>query len=352
MIDDMDILDSLSSIAQKDTKNALGIAASEPRQLGNKHVVENATKIPKIDKVVVAGMGGSALAAEIARDWLNIPLPFMVVKNYDLPAYVDKNTLLVACSFSGNTEETLSAYEDARSRGANIVVAASKGTLLESARQNHHPYVVIDYDGTTPRMFVLENLRAFIEIFVAYELVKESVLDELQQICNKLSNLDDLWGARTPYVDNLAKQLAWQAAGKTQVIYASTLFRSIAYKWKISFNESGKNVAFCNEYPEVNHNEFMGWASHPIEKPYAVFDIRSSFDHPRIAKRFELSDRLLSGKRPKSIVIELQGDSVIEQMVWGIVLADYTSTYLGILNGVDPAPVPLIEKLKQEMLKD
>lgn len=348
----MDILDSLPSIAQKDTKGALGIAANEPKQLGDKLVVENTTNIPKIDKIVVAGMGGSALAAEITRDWLDLPLPFLVVKNYELPAYVDKHTLLIACSFSGNTEETLSAYEDARSKGAHIVIAASRGKLLELAQDNKHPYVVMAYDGTTPRMFVLENLRAFIEIFVAYGLVQESVLDELQRICNKLSNIDDLWGPRTPYSDNLAKQLAWQAAGKTQVVYAGTLFRSIAYKWKISFNESGKNVAFCNEYPEANHNEFMGWASHPIEKPYAVFDIRSSFDHPRIAKRFDLSDRLLSGKRPKSTVIELQGDSVIEQMVWGIVLADYTSTYLGILNGVDPAPVPLIEKLKEEMAKD
>ncbi|NCU31183.1 SIS domain-containing protein, partial [Candidatus Saccharibacteria bacterium] len=309
------------------------------------------TSIPTINKIVVAGMGGSALAAEIAKDWLNLPVPFMVVKNYELPAYVDEHTLLIACSFSGNTEETLWAYDDAKSRGAHIVIAAGKGKLLELAQQNNHPYVVMTYDGTTPRMFVLENLRAFMEIFVAYKIVQNSALDELQQICNKLSDVDEQWGPRTLFADNLAKQLAWQATGKTQVVYAGILFRSIAYKWKISFNESGKNIAFCNEYPEANHNEFIGWTSHPIEKPYAVFDIRSSFDHPRIAKRFELSDRLLSGKRPKSTIIELQGDSVIEQMVWGILLADYTSTYLGILNGVDPAPVPLIEKLKEEMSK-
>lgn len=348
----MDILDSLSAINQRDTQDALGIAAGEPQQLEHKLVVENTTEIPEITKIVVAGMGGSALAAEITRDWLDLPLPFTVIKNYQLPAYVDSKTLLIACSFSGNTEETLAAYEDARSKNAHIVIAAAGGKLLELARENNHPYVVMSYDGATPRMFVLENLRAFIELLVTYQIVPETVLDELQQICNKLDDVEKWWGPNTPFADNLAKQLAWHATGKTQVIYAGTQFRSIAYKWKISFNESSKNVAFCNEYPETNHNEFMGWASHPIEKPYAVFDLRSSFDHPRIAKRFELSDRLLSGKRPRPVTVGLQGDSVIEQMVWGVVLADYVSTYLGILNGVDPAPVPLIEKLKQEITKD
>ena len=125
----------------------------------------------------------------------------------------------------------------------------------------------------------------------------------------------------------------------------------VAYKWKISWNENSKNVSFYNEYPEFNHNEFLGWSSHPIEKLFAVFNLRSSFDDPRIQKRFEVSDRLLSGKRPAARNIELQGVSPLEQMLWGSILADFASIYLAILNNVNPTPVELIEKLKVELVK-
>jgi glucose/mannose-6-phosphate isomerase len=124
----------------------------------------------------------------------------------------------------------------------------------------------------------------------------------------------------------------------------------VAYKWKISWNENAKNVAFWNEYSEYDHNEFIGWTSHPVEKPYAIFDIVSHLEHPQILKRFDISDRLLSGKRPKAMTISLQGDTLIQQMLWGSILADFASIYVAILNGADPSPVALIEKLKQELV--
>ena len=146
--------------------------------------------------------------------------------------------------------------------------------------------------------------------------------------------------------------MALQAVGKTAVFYGGTLTSPVAYKWKISFNENAKNVAFWNELPEFNHNEFIGWTSHPVEKPFAVFDLVSNFEHPRILKRFEISDRLLSGFRPKSTVIKLVGESVIEQMLWGSILADFVSIYVAILNNVNPTPVQLIEKLKIELAEN
>jgi glucose/mannose-6-phosphate isomerase len=122
-----------------------------------------------------------------------------------------------------------------------------------------------------------------------------------------------------------------------------------AYKWKISWNENAKNVAFCGVYPEVNHNEFIGWASHPVEKPFAVFDLVSSFEHPRILKRFEISDRLLSGRRPKATPIQLAGDTPLRQLLWACIFADFASIYVAVLNNVDPTPVDLVEKLKKEL---
>lgn len=108
-------------------------------------------------------------------------------------------------------------------------------------------------------------------------------------------------------------------------------------------------MAFWNEYPEFNHNEFIGWSSHPIEKPFAVIDLVSEFEHERIQKRFAVSDKLLSGRRPKAHIVRLQGETPLAQMLWGCILADFVSIYVAVLNGVDPTPVDLIEKFKKNL---
>jgi glucose/mannose-6-phosphate isomerase len=124
-----------------------------------------------------------------------------------------------------------------------------------------------------------------------------------------------------------------------------------AYKWKINFNENAKNVAWCNSIPEFCHNEFIGWSSHPVEKPYSIIDIRSSFDNERVTKRFEIVDRLLSGKRPAAQVVQAQGDTLLQQLMWSVVFGDFVTLYVALLNGVDPTPVDLVEKLKVELQK-
>lgn len=346
----MDLLDDLKTIQQRDTKNALGMAGEEAPLLVQKLEIKNLPEaIPEFKQIVVAGMGGSALAGDMSRDWLDLAVPFQVVKDYKLPKYVGKDTLVIACSFSGNTEETLSAYHDAKEKGAHVVIAAGKGKLVEIAESEHLPYVIMPYDGVTPRMFLTTNLRAFLEIFAAYHIIDAGIFTELENTARNLAGLANKWGIEVPFKENQAKQLAWHCAGKTPIFYTSPRLRSAAYKWKIAINESAKNTSWCDEYSEFNHNEFMGWASHPIEKPFAVFDLRSSFEDPRVSKRFEISNRLLSGLRPKETTIQLEGETLLEQFIWSNILADYVSAYLGILNGVDPAPVPLIEKLKQEL---
>ena len=159
------------------------------------------------------------------------------------------------------------------------------------------------------------------------------------------------WAASVSNERNYAKQLALYSAGRSAVFLSSSEFSPLAYKWKISWNENAKNISFFNEYPEFNHNEFIGWSSHPVEKLFAIFNLRSNFDHPRVQKRFEISDRLLNGKRPAARNIELIGSTYLEQVLWGSILADFVSIYLAILNNVDPTPVELIEKLKVELVK-
>ena len=344
------MLDDQNLLSEKDPFGALEVALNQYKQAELVSEVINPNSDATINKVVVTGMGGSALAALLIKSWQEskLNITFEIVRDYKLPNYVDDKTLVIASSYSGNTEETLSCLDEALKKGANIGCVSSGGKLVEIAKNNELPYVVLP-SGIQPRMGVIANLRAILAILVSYGVVSQSDFDEVKNLGPWLNAESKKWGRDVLTNENQAKQLALLSAGKTAIFYSSTAMGGVAYKWKISWNENAKNVAFWNVLPEFNHNEFMGWTSHPIEKPYVVFDLRSSFDHPKITKRFEISDRLLSGKRPKANVIELQGESVIAQMLWASIFADFVSIYLAILNGVDPSKVELIEKLKQEL---
>ena len=147
--------------------------------------------------------------------------------------------------------------------------------------------------------------------------------------------------------NNLAKQIALDSLGKSVVIYGGPLMFPAAYKWKISFNENAKQVAWCGAYSEFNHNEFIGWSSQPVEKPYFVVDLRSNLELPRIQERFALSEQLLSGRRPDPYVIEAKGSNVVEQLLYCVLLGDFVSIYAAIAAGNNPEPVELVEKFKQ-----
>lgn len=345
------MLDDANVLKQRDPEDALAVAASEPTQTEFDAQVKNndGDKSP-IKNIIVTGMGGSALAALLAKVWLkdDIKIPFDIIRGYDLPAYVDAGTLVIASSYSGNTEETVSALLQAEAKGAQLAIIAAGGTLMDVAGGNKVAHVELP-QNLQPRMAVIYNLRALLALFVSFGIVDSSKSDEVKATSGWLVTEAAKWSGNVPTDDNYAKQLANIAVGKTPVFYGGALTAPVAYKWKISWNENAKNVAFWNEYSEFNHNEFMGWASHPVEKPFAVFDLISNLEHPQILKRFEISDRLLSGKRPKATVVNLAGESLIEQLLWGSILADFVSIYVAILNNVDPTPVDLIEKLKGEL---
>lgn len=345
------MLDDSNVLKQRDPQDALGIAAHEYEQTNfSVEVLHPDHDGRPITSIVVAGMGGSALAALLAKSWLKdaLPVPIEVIRTYDLPAYVGSSTLVIASSYSGNTEETVSCLDDAQRRGAQVAIISAGGSLAKTAEERDIVQVLLP-GSLQPRMAVIYNLRALVALLGHFQLISFDYFDEIKQWSDWLQQQTQQWTPDVSVDKNYAKQLALLAVGKTPVFYSSSLMAPVAYKWKISWNENAKNVAFWNEYPEFNHNEFMGWASHPVEKPFAVFDLVSGFDHPQIRKRFEVSDRLLSGRRPKANVIQLEGESPIAQMLWGSILADFVSIYVAILNGVDPTPVELIEKLKTEL---
>jgi len=346
------MLDDVNMLKQRDPSSALTIASLQYEQVHFRAAVRNANHDNRhINYIVVAGMGGSALAAILAKVWLrnDLSIPVEIIRTYDLPNYVDKNTLVIISSYSGNTEEVLSCLDQARLLGSQMAIIASGGKLIEIAESDDIAHVPLPIK-LQPRMAVIYNLRALVSLFINFGLVDKSKMAEISSTFDWLYEESLKWASNIPASKNYAKQLALKALGKTAVFYGGYLTAPVAYKWKISWNENAKNLSFWNELSEFNHNEFIGWTSHPIEKPFAVFDIISNLENSQILKRFEISDKLLSGLRPKSTVINLAGETLIQQLLWGSILADFASIYLAILNNVNPTPVPLIEKLKQELI--
>jgi glucose/mannose-6-phosphate isomerase len=343
------MLDDENVIKQRDPQDALGFEAKQPEQLAHDFGIAHSATFKPVANVVFAGMGGSSLVAELAKTWPALHVPFVISKEYRLPSFVNEQTLVIVASYSGNTEETLEALDEARQKGAQIAAIAHGGKLVERAHE-HEDVLAIVPECTQPRTAVFYMYRALTEILIAAKLAPESSIGELEALVQPLEQATNAWKTDMPSGHNLAKQLAQRMAGKTSIIYGGPLMYPAAYKWKIDVNESAKNTAWCNFLPEFNHNEFLGWSSHPVEKPFAVIDLLSSFEHPRVQKRFEVTDRLLSGMRPASINVEAKGASVLEHMLYLVLLGDFATTYLAFLNGVNPTPVDLVEKFKKEML--
>jgi glucose/mannose-6-phosphate isomerase len=295
-------------------------------------------------------MGGSGWPALYVKSFAGLKVPFEIVSDYNLPAYAGPNTLFIASSYSGNTEEVLTALAEAEKRGAQIVVTASGGKLLDQAHSSGHPLFKIP-SGIQPRMSSFYFLSALSHLFEQLNLCRAGLVEELSSVADWLKEQKDSWRPDVAAKDNLAKQIATEIAGKTVIVYSGPKLYPAANKWKICCNENAKNLAWSNFYPEFNHNEFIGWSSHPVDKPFGVIEIRSNLEHERTQKRFVVTEKLLSGKRPAPIVVEPRGETHLQQLLWASMLGDFITIYLALLNNVNPTPVDLVEKFKTELNK-
>jgi glucose/mannose-6-phosphate isomerase len=336
------MLDDLKLIHERDAQDALGVSGRQWQYLLEEFDVEITAH--EVSNVVLAGMGGSALPGVLLNSWPQLTVPFEIVRGYNIPAYVGPGTLFISSSFSGNTEETLSALAEAEHAGAQIVVVASGGKLADVAKEKNYPLFMLPA-GIQPRMATLYFLNAFVRILAPLGLTKLDT-GELGRAAEWLKDELEQLSAIIPTDKNVAKQIALEIIGKTPIIYSGPLMFPAANKWKICMNENAKNTAWSGQYPEFNHNEFIGWSSHPVDKPFAVVEIRSNLEHERIQKRFVVSERLLSGKRPAPIVVEPRGETLLQQLLWGVAMGDFVGSYVAILNGLNPTPVDLVEKLK------
>lgn len=342
------MLDDLKIIHERDKQDALGIAEKQWQYIGYKFPKIENVDYKDIENIVFAGMGGSALGAMFSKAWPGYNVPFEVCRNYTLPGYVGPKTLVVGSSYSGSTEETISAIEQAVEKGAMVAIISAGGELVKIAKKNKFPLVVLP-EMIQPKYGSLYGLKALLSLLADGGLVDKKYVTELAGQAKWLEKQVANWRPDVAKSDNFAKQIALDIIGKSAVIYSSTEMFPLAYKWKISLNENAKNVAWCNAYPEFSHNEFVGWSSHPVSKPYAVIDLVSNLDSARNQKRFELSAKLLSGKRAAPIVVNLQGTSKLQQLLWGFVLGEFVSIYTAILNGQNPTPVELVVKFKKQL---
>ncbi len=341
------MLDDLKMIHDRDKDDALGVAEKQWQQLSYHYDVQ-VPQFSDIRNVVLAGMGGSAFPGVFLRTWPGLNLPFEIVRDYELPTYVDKHTLFISSSYSGNTEETLAALAAAEARGADIVVVAAGGQLADIAHEKNYPLFTIP-GGIQPRMCSFYIWGALVQLLDPLGIVPAGSTAEMTAAGEWLKGQLADWRPDSPTVRNPAKQLAQELMGQSLVVYSGPKLLPAANKWKICTNENAKNIAWTNQFPEYNHNEFIGWSGHPVDKPYAIVEIRSNLEHERVQKRFAISERLLSGKRPAPHIVIPQGETLLQQIIWTANYADFVSLYLALLNGIDPSPVGLVEKLKVEL---
>lgn len=304
-----------------------------------------------INSVVVAGMGGSALVGVIAKNWLNsrMLVPLEVVRGYELPGYVGINTLVIVSSASGNTEEALSCFKDASRKNAQVITLSSGGLL--NAEAEEHTLLDIELQHySQPRLGVFADLKAFACIAQDLGLVQGDLRRELEDVASWLDTQKSQWNldASDDSKDNMARSIAKNLHGKPALIYAGPSLAAAAYKWKIDINENSKQMANCNVLPELNHNEMQGWIF-PETKHAQVIELQSSLDGDRIQKRFVVMRQVLAKHGYEPIKVEVVGNTLIQQLLSTILLGDYVSAYLGILNGIDPSPVKIVEQFKKDL---
>lgn len=302
------------------------------------------------DKIMISGMGGSALPGNLFRIYLNDlfrkggkrPLGVFQNRFYGLPPEAHDQCLNFICSYSGNTEETIASFEEALAAGLPCI-GLSAGGKIESMCQEHgipHIKLPLPTPEFQPRAGTGYFFGALFQVLVNQGLVPDAS-DELRSLAEKLKR-------SFPAIEEQGKALAKKLAGKTPVVYASTKYKSVAMVWKIKINENAKTPAFWNFFPELNHNEMVGWTL-PQGK-FVVIMLRDPEDHPRNLKRFEITAGLLREKGVDVELIDMAGEDVFSKIFMSIALGDFASYYLALEYGQDPTPVAMVEDLKHRLV--
>lgn len=299
--------------------------------------------------IMISGMGGSALPGNIFRVYLNDlfrtespeqqPLPIYQNRFYTLPPESYNECLNFICSYSGNTEETVSAFEEALAHDLPCIGLSSGGKIEEMCREHDIPHIKLPLPSPDfqPRIGTGYFFSTLFQVLVNHGLVPDMTAELLAEAESLKESL--------PAIEEAGKALSKKMVGKTPVIYASPKYKSVAMVWKIKLNENAKTPAFWNFFPELNHNEMVGFTL-PQAK-FIIIMLRDPNDHPKNLKRFEVTASLLRAKGIDVEILDMEGKSVYAKIFMSILFSDFASYYLALEYGQDPTPVDMVEELKK-----
>lgn len=299
--------------------------------------------------VTVSGMGGSALPTNLLRVYCNdlfkkrtdySPFDIYINRYYSLPPQAQKpDSLNFIASYSGNTEETLASLDEAKKLGLSFIGFSSGGKIEGLCKNYNAPHIKlpIPYPNYQPRMGTGYFFGAMLQV-----LINQGLLPDLT---NEILSSAENFGSYIQSYEEKGKVLAKKLMGKTPVIYASPKYKSVAMVWKIKINENAKTPAFWNFFPELNHNEMVGFTN-PQAKFFIIM-LKDPEDNPKNLKRYQASADLLKEKGIDAKILEMDGNDVFSKMFLSISLADWTSYYLALEYGQDPTPVVMVEELKK-----
>ena len=300
-----------------------------------------------ITNVLVAGMGGSGIGGSLVQSFTSdsLTVPLTVVQDYTIPAFVSKNTLFIACSFSGNTEETLSCLEQGHKQGAKIVCITSGGKIGAYAKKHGFDVISIPGESKSPRASIGYSFVQLLKILNFFDLTGSDYKNELAAAANLIQK-------EANDIKSQAKAMAADIKGHLPVLYGDTRLGPVLLRTQQQINENGKQLCHINTYPEMNHNELVGW-EYPADllKKTVVIFMLSSYDNPRTRTRLKITEEIYNDKAGKLIQKEAKGDSFVEQAIYLTHLFDWVSFYVAEENGADPFPVKVIDYLKSELAK-
>lgn len=315
---------------------------TEALEIGEKAVLT--TPKNTINKVFVAGMGGSGIGADFVAEFIveECKLPYLVGKGYDIPAYIDSNTLYIASSYSGNTEETLSSLAQAENTGAKIVIIASGGKLVQIAQEKGYDHILVPGDWPSPRACLGFSLVQ--QLFVLHKLgfIGRTTIEQIKTSIDLIKYDQDEIKSKADKIANILH-------GKIPVIYTTDRMESVAVRFRQQVNENSKALCWHHVLPEMNHNELVGWTERNDD--LAVVYFRNKDDFKRNAVRIDINKEILSKYTNTIIEIFSKGQSLVERSMYLVHLGDWVTWYLSQLRGADAIEVNVINYLKGELAK-
>ncbi|RKU07733.1 bifunctional phosphoglucose/phosphomannose isomerase [Candidatus Poribacteria bacterium] len=344
-----------AQIKQHDSEDMLELLSSFSGQCKHGWEIGEALKLEGYDNqipnnLVIAGMGGSGIGGDLVKAVVGgqVPCPIIVHRGYTLPAFVTSQTLFIAVSYSGNTEETLLSVEQAFAQGANILVVTSGGKLKAFADTHSLPCVMIP-PGQPPRASLGYLLMPILSVFAGLGFDPHLDLrSDLEEAVALLAKLEEDFQRDVP--ENQPKQLAQALYGKLPIIYAPQELEAIAMRWKGQMNENGKSLAYYSVYPEMNHNEIEGW-KHPstLTQQCHVIQLRDLIAPSQTQRRMDITAKLIQPHTGGITQVDSVGSSLLARLLSLVAIGDWASFYLAILYEQNPTPVRRIEELKRRL---